>query len=158
MRRILLILAVMALLMVALAVPAFAQAQPETFNERSPISFDLFNDCTGESVPLEGTIHTVAHFNTDAAGGVHLKGHINMQARGESTSGAKYILNFASQFEGKSDANSADVSTDTVNLELIRQGEDGTEDDFFLPLKIHFTQNANGEYTAEREFFELVCR
>ncbi len=158
MRRILLILAVMALLMVALAVPAFAQAAGNgAINLREPWTIEL-TSCTGEPFTLEGEIHVVAHPTVDSAGGAHFNGHINIQGRGQTASGDKYVLNHTSMFEGKSDANSADVSTDTVHLNLIRQGEDGTEDDLSIPLRIHFTQNANGEYTAEYFFGDIVCQ
>ena len=70
MKRILLLLAVMAMLVFAFA-PA-AQAQQETIfiNERIPYTSTGPNPCTGEVVFIEGTQHIVFRAAYDGSGGL----------------------------------------------------------------------------------------
>jgi hypothetical protein len=51
------------------------------------------------------------------------------------------------------------VLTQTVRypVTIIRQGEDGTQDDFRGQLLAHYTQNAAGETTAQVEIFNQEC-
>ena len=146
-------------LAVALAKPAQAQAETEHFNDRDAIEGVFFNECTGEDVTYEGTQHLVFNSTEDASGGVHFKGHSNIQVLGVSESGAKYVAhqtdNQQQNFDVVSDSVSSFTFTDT--LQFIRQGSETPEDDFQVKQTFHVTINANGEVTSEVTNQEVEC-
>jgi hypothetical protein len=153
-----LLLALAALLM-ALAPPAQART---LINERLPIS-DAAYSCNGELFTYEGTIHIMATQSEDKTGGSHFKNHFNVQAHGETPSGAKYIISSVNdgmvQFiENESTDNGPLTATATEHMNVLRQGEDGTEDDYKARGVFHITQNANGELTAYVGDFEFECQ
>jgi hypothetical protein len=156
MKRMPLLLAVVAVLVVVLAPPAQAQAT----SERIPISGTFPNPCTGEEFTFEGTLHLVGNDFLDSSGGAHFKGHSNLQAQGVSPSGAKYVITAVGNEELRFniDAESAFTSTQTFPVHIIRQGEDGTEEDYHAQFVVHFTQNANGELTADVANIEFDCK
>jgi hypothetical protein len=153
--RVVLILATLAALLMTLAPPAQAA---ETFNERIPLSGTFVNTCTGEPFTYDGTLHTVGHFVEDKSGGIHFKGHTNFRAKGLSPSGAKYVINSADNSHSKFAVKSADNFTNPSHFNIIRQGENGTQDDYKARGVFHWTQNANGEYTALVANFEVECQ
>jgi hypothetical protein len=141
-----------------LAKPTQAQAETETFNERFPFAFEIENPCTGEVVFIEGTLHFVFHITQDADGGFHIKGHLNFQGKGVSPSGAKYVVYESANSQFNFRAESADNFTSPVTFQVIRQGSPTPEDDFKVKALFHFTENANGELTAEVFKFEAQCK
>ena len=96
MRRIRVVLGVAVVMAAAVALTAgaaLAQAETGTINEQIPFSGEeTVNECTGEPVTIEGTIHTLFHTTNTENGGMHFVGHFNVQGRGVSPSGAKYVL------------------------------------------------------------------
>jgi hypothetical protein len=146
----------------ALVPPAQAQAQTMTFDERIPLTPDdtPFNPCTEEALVLEGTAHLVFHGTEDAAGGIHFKGHSNIQGHAVSASGAKYIVTSVgnSGFSVRADSLESFTFTAPAHLNFIRQGSDTPEDDFTSHALIHITQNAKGEATAVIAFEESECK
>ena len=149
-------------LTLATPLPAQAQAQNTTTNERILLTTDDTppNPCTEESLVLEGTVHLVFHGTEDAAGGIHFKGHSNLQGQAVSASGAKYIVNSVgnSSFSVRDDSLESFTFTAPAHLNFIRQGSDMPEDDFTLHALIHITQNAKGEVKARVEFEESECK
>jgi hypothetical protein len=132
----------------ATPLPAQAQAQNTTSNERIPLTTDETQDnpCTGEPLVLKGTVHFVFHGTEDAAGGVHFKGHSNLQGQAVSASGIKYIVNSVGNngFSVRAGSLESFTFTAPTHLNFIRQGSDMPEDDFTLHALIHITQNAKG--------------
>jgi hypothetical protein len=156
MRRITLLLAAVAMMVLVFA----PVAQAQTFNERIPLS-DTFTSCTGEAVPVEGVLHTVGSFNEDASGGVHIQFHQDFHGQGVGeTSGAKYVVTSQGPavLHSNFGANRALSFTVVSHAKVIRQGEDDTEDDFSARTVIHFTLNADGELTAEVANIEVECQ
>lgn len=153
-----LLLALAALLM-ALATPAQART---VINERLPVSGTEYNPCHGEPFAYEATFHLLGEFHQDASGGSHGKVHVNAHGKGESPSGAKYVINGEGnlhyKYDHEYDHESADNYTDTMHFNFIRQGEDGTEDDLKAQAVTHVTENANGELTAHVVNFEFECQ
>ena len=168
MKRIMFLLAATAMMALAAgllslalgAKPTQAQAVTDTINERTPFEFQIPDPCTGELVFIEGTQHIVSNDTQDSTGESHLKGHVNLQAQGESASGAKYVAarttNDHQNLDGTSE--SAENFTFTQTLQFIRKGSETPEDDFQAQFLFHATRNANGEFTAEIENVEVVCR
>ena len=155
MRRTSLLLAAVAMLLLALA-PA---AQARAISQRIPIAATLDNPCTGETFAFEGTLHIVGHINEDSSGAVHAGGTVTLHGQGVAPSGAKYVVSNGSSSHGNNfGTDSAGNLHFTGNYLLIRQGEDGTEDDFKALFRFHITQNANGEWTAYIDSVTLECQ
>jgi hypothetical protein len=107
-------------------------------------------------VTFEGTAHTVGNLVEDSSGVVHFKGHINIQAQGVSPSGAKYVFTALRNEEVTFDLESTSIVT--LHTTIIRQGEDGTEEDFNAQIVARLTLNANGELTTEFLTFRIECQ
>src|SRR5829696_6042036 len=154
--------AVMAAIVTLAAGTALAQAQTTTINERIPLTPDdtPFNPCTEEPLVLEGTVHLMFHATDDAAGGVHFKGHSNIQGQAVSSSGAKYVVNSVgnSGFSVRADSLESFTFTAPTHLNFIRQGSEMAEDDFTLRGLIHITQNAKGQLTAVVDLEASECK
>jgi cyclophilin family peptidyl-prolyl cis-trans isomerase len=168
MKRIVVVLGVAAVMAAAVALTAataFAQATPVTVNERIPISGEGENPCTGETFTFEGTLHLVVHVTYDGNESHHVINQLNLQGRGVSPSGAKYVLGLVEHggqnitFEDETHAEIAKSNhTATSTIKVLRQGEDGTTEDFMARFIFHVTQNANGEWTAEVLQGEAECK
>jgi hypothetical protein len=159
MKRPVLSVAVVGMTLALAAGMALAQATTDTFNDRSPLAGEVINPCTGELVLFEGTTHFVFHRTVDAGGGFRFKGHENLQAKGVSDSGAKYIVHEVGNDQENFDvfSDSADNFTLMGTLQYIRQGSETAEDDFQAKLLVHVTVNANGELTSEILKAETEC-
>jgi hypothetical protein len=141
-----------------LAKPSQAQGQGAVV-EQFPISFIQVNNCTGEEVLVEGTLHTVTQSVTDEEDRVHDHSSDNLSnvtAVGR-TSGDEYILQGLNHAEFNGSPTSSDTSTASFTTRFIRVGPDTPEDDLLASGFLHFTINANGEVTSEVELFKVEC-
>jgi hypothetical protein len=144
-------------LAVVLAKPAQAQAATTTTQDRTTFNQSFFS-CTGELVFIQGTMHTVAHTTTDANGERHTTFHFNIQGRGESESGAKYVFNDVFTLHENFPAGDPNYNvTFTQSEKLIRQGSATPTDDLEFKLLIHQTLNSQGELTSEILKAESEC-
>ena len=75
-----------------------------------------------------------------------------------SPSGAKYVITAVGNEEVTFTIDAAFTATQTFPVHIIRQGEDGTEEDYNAQFVVHFTQNANGELTADVVNIEFDCQ
>jgi hypothetical protein len=168
MRRVIVVLGVAAVMAATLALTAGValaqEAKPDHYRERLPVSEEWTNWCTGETVTWEGTVQMVYTFGESAGGNVLSAGLHLVQLQGTSDSGARYILHQSATSsvvivgydpEGGFDS----VLTETIRypVSIIRQGEDGTPDDYRGQILFHLTQNADGEITAQVEIFNPEC-
>jgi hypothetical protein len=154
MKRVVLLLAAVAMLVLALAPVAQARA----INQKIPISDTRFDECTGEPFVFEGTLHIVSRINEDSSGGAHAGGTVTSIGQGVAPSGAKYVIANATSSHGNFGVDSAGNLHFTGTYQTIRQGEDGTEDDSRAIFRFHFTENANGELTAVIDNVTFECR
>jgi hypothetical protein len=125
-----------------------------------PYVNEASNDCNGEIVEVQGTMHIGEHSTTNA-NGTHDEFTINLVGvKGVALgSGARYV-------ESDTDTGSDYISTDFVPTEithvetriLTRLGEDGTLDDLRYYLRFHMTINANGVPTVDRTESSIECR
>jgi hypothetical protein len=144
-------------LAVVLAKPAQAQAETTTTQDRSTFNQSL-NICTGEFVLIQGTLHTFAHTTIDANGERHTKLHNNLQGRGESASGDKYVFHDTFNINENFPAGDPNYNvTFTRTFKLIRQGSVSPTEDFILKLLIHQTLNTQNELTSEILKAESEC-
>ena len=126
-----------------------------------PYTNEAFNECNGELVDVQGTIHMESHSTTNA-NGTHIEITMNLAGvKGTAVvppTGARYV-------ESNTDNSSTNFSSDFVPSEsthevsevLTRLGEDGTPDDFRYHLAFHTTVNANGVPTVDRTDSRIEC-
>ena len=50
------------------------------------------------------------------------------------------------------------AETIRVPVSIIRQGEDGTQEDYRAQIMFHLTQNDNGETTAQVDIYKWECK
>ncbi len=157
MKRILLLLAVVAMLVLVLA-PA---AQAQTIHGSTPVTGNVQNPCNPEEeIAVEGTLYYTVRIQEDSSGGLHVLFHNTLVAQGVSESGAKYVIQSvgpATYHVYSGDQGTVSVLTVT-SVKYISQGETGTEDDFTGRFIYLFTVNANGEVTAELQNVVNECR
>jgi hypothetical protein len=156
-------LAVGLLTLALLAKPTQANAQTEHFNEWVPIASLIANECTGEPVSIEGTVHVVGTTTQDAAGGTHVQGHTNFVGQGVGiASGAEYVVREVQNTHGNIHDFEGDQApanfTQPYTFHVIRKGSAMPEDDFLLHMVFHITVNANGEVTSEVGEESIECQ
>jgi hypothetical protein len=144
-------------LLVLAAVPALAQASTGASSLRIPIQYTYgTNQCTGEPILLQGTLHLRANVIQDEHTGFHYHFSRNWQNtvglglwtgnEYQVVGGDRVIANFP-------DANSESY---TVNAQSNLVGE-GQDENVLLQETYHLTVNANGEWTADVANVVLKC-
>jgi hypothetical protein len=140
-----------------------AAASPAVVETHTPFSsVFLFNPCIGEFIAIQGFVHTKVHVDT-TADKTHFSTEFNWQdMKGVGlTSGATYVVVNAQSVSVNVSAPFPQIITVEQSVHFIRQGEDGTlvlEDDFHVKTKFHFTVNANGVVTVNKNEFTVECR
>ncbi len=144
---------------------ALAQATTTTehFRIPQPSGFTLFVPCAlggaGEVVSFgsSGFIHGHTVLTLDAAGGFHLKMHINAQQASAIglISGDKY--RGVGSFDDTINSSSSlpFEATHIVNFRIIGQG---TGNNLLIHATLHTTINAKGEVTVEFEKLSMDCK
>ena len=126
-----------------------------TRNDQLPFARRVFNSCTGEFIQLAGTVHILRSATADAAGGFHVRSHINLKVSGVGeTTGAKYEAVQVNNFTFNAQPPFPVTRTFRINVRIIGQGQTG---DIMESILLHFTVNANGEVTAEIRDVEFSC-
>jgi hypothetical protein len=150
------------LMLSLLAKPAQAQAETTTSTDHSTFNTSVFNGCTGDTSELffiEGTMDTVAHTTIDANGERHTTFYNSIKGRGESDSGAKYVINQEFKFHENFQAGDPEYNvtfTQTIKLMLVGSYR-STADDETVKVVSHQTLTPEGELTSEVVRFEQEC-
>ena len=140
-----------------LALPSSSSAQAVVTRVEVPITGT--NPCTNEQF-LGTSRWMVVHYplRLDGSGGVHqsLRVLIHSQATSVGLNPRKYQSNHEEGAELNAPSSGTLEATRTVNMVLVRQGEDqsstiplANHDDFMLKQAIHLTFNSNGILTAD---------
>jgi hypothetical protein len=162
MKRIVVVLGVAAVMAAAVALTAgvaLARASTQTYTSTSPVSGQGYNSCygDGELFTFEDTARSVISVTYDANGTRHLHmSTVSVTGEGVGDDGGRYRIAATHYIQTESDP-SAYEQTFLLTQRLIRLGEDGTTDDYWVHTTLHVTQNANGEYTAEVSHFDFDC-
>ena len=147
----------LALMLTAFAPAARAQEEaPGPVNERLPVAFEAENPCTGEALFVEGTLHLVGRTTEDAAGGLHLMGHSNLEGKATSASGAGYVL--VPGGNNPVSVRSGALQTLASHSKFVRQGEGVAADDFASSWIFHLTVDAEGNIDPVVDKFASECR
>lgn len=146
----------LALMLAAFAPAAWAQEAPQPVNERLPVAFEVENPCTGEALFVEGTLHLVGRTTEDAAGGLHLMGHSNLEGKATSASGARYVL--VSGGNNPVSVRSGALQTLASHTKFVRQGEGVAADDFVTSWIFHLTVDTEGNIDLVVDKFTSECR
>jgi hypothetical protein len=156
MKRIVVMLSVMAVALALSAGPAISQATTEHLAYTFPVEATLTNPCNGEEVLFTGTVSHVQQNTTDNAGGNHLTSH-NIVIKGKGTgltSGEKYIVTTASNSSPQDPAGGTQTAGGTETVNFISTGGG---DNFQARFTVRETMNANGEFTAQIYKFSTRC-
>jgi hypothetical protein len=125
-------------------------------NERTQTIDTLVNDCTGEEIPLTGTIHQVISVTETGTGVFHLVIRSNWHAVGTSpTTGASFVFNNVEVSIFPDIENSFFEGTDEFTSLFIGKGG---APNAVLRFKYHLTINANGTVTSSFEDFTISCK
>lgn len=150
----------------AFAVAPIALADPastvhQVGRETAPLEFD--NPCTGEHFTGVVTFHFASNIVSNG-NVVHLFSTGSAQLRGESASGASYV-GTSTFLETQTSPIAVPPPPKQVGVLLnptfhvIRQGEDGTSDDFYLHAAvISHLDVATQTYTLSVDHFFAECR
>jgi hypothetical protein len=155
------ILGLFALAAAALAIAVEAAAGP-AITATTPLTYTVFNTCTGENLTGTANAHSVFTDNLSSSGVLQIKMQVTIdgfQAVG-MTSGKKYVVqDTVSEEFVFSDPTTEDTFDKTVHY--VRVGEDGglvAGDDFYASLRAHITVNANGTPVFRVTTSDMPCR
>ena len=131
-------------------------------NQTTPISTVADNDCTGETVLLEGTLHTVVHLGA-SGDRLHLGEDVHLTGmKGTAlVSGAEYVEMDVQNSQGNVTPLGQQEFTVERTMNLTRLGEDktfGDGDDLRTHVKAHITMNANSVVTVDKTDARTECR
>ena len=124
-----------------------------TVNIRIPDNFGLENPCTGEIVNFSGVLHFIITETFDKDGGEHITNHLNTQGSQGigATTGAHYRLIQVNNAEQNFRPPFPEEFTSVMNLKVV--GTHGAPT-FFIRMTVHFTRNANGDFTVNKSSFK----
>jgi hypothetical protein len=154
--RLLVLLAVSALVSQGAGPRAAAAPQAATFTDNSTVPIDFIaTSCTGEQVIISGESHVLIHATGTPSGHGTFKTHIQFQLSGESASGTRYVVNETVNGTETRDADFLPSTFTSVgHLNVISQGGG---DNLSVRTVIHTTVNANGEITSTTFEFTTEC-
>jgi len=119
------------------------------------INVPLVNICTGEAIPLTGTIHEVISVTETGTGVVHVVVHTNWHMVGTSlTTGQSVVFNDIAISIFPDINNNFFEGTDEFISKFISKGG---APNAVLRFKYHLTINANGTFTSSFEDFTIGC-
>ena len=141
--------------LLALIQPSLALATAATFT--FPISRVDTNPCTGETIPVTGTLHVDVVTNASTSGNflVHESDKESVTGTALQT-GASYVGETEAVFDYTVAAGS--TYTHDLTVLMIRQGETLPADDYYVHTLMHMTVDANGVPTATVDNPTLTCR
>lgn len=146
----------------AAAFAATAALAGAVLNQTTPVSTTAFNDCTGETILLEGDLHTVVHFG-ESGERVHLGEDVRLTGmKGTAlVTGARYVEMDVQNTQANITPLGQQEFTAVRTMNLTRLGEDqtfGDGDDLRVHVTAHLTINANGVVTADKTDARTECR
>jgi hypothetical protein len=153
--RLLSFLAVLTLTLVALVLPARADAA-QISNQRVDFTLTVSNPCTGEDVFLQGTSHFLMNTTFDQGGGAHFVEASETQGTGTSASGATYVLISTGEFVETPANDTVGNFTELSTFRVVRLGGGSSADDFTVTILFKGTV-VNGESVVDIERFETAC-
>lgn len=128
-----------------------------TQNVETDIVLDIPIPCTGETVHLEGTLHSLFHYTANN-NNVVIKDLSNPQGLSgvSSESGTLYQGTGVTQSEFKGSLNNGQTSFTFVNnFRIIGQGADNN---YLVHENVHVTINANNTLTVDIDNFSIECK
>lgn len=136
-------------------VPA-SQAAAPFINERQAWSGSAANQCTGETVQLSGSTHLLGSVTTDANGGQHFVGHVNLEDSigiGVSSGSVYHAVGVHVATTNRTSSGVV-AQTDVFRFPLVTAG--GGNNVIFSGV-VHLTVLADGTVVAEVGTFALAC-
>jgi len=138
----------------ALTIPV-TTANAVIFNDKADLATFAPDNCGNSGgIFLTATWHQLLAVTFDAAGGFHLKRHINIQGQGsDPATGINYVVNEAvnDEFNGKVGFE----ETFVIHYNLIATGKAPNATVF---EDFHITVNANGDVTSFHDNIRINCQ
>jgi hypothetical protein len=162
MKRLGLLLAIMAAALAVSAGAVLAQAQTDTVIAREPVAFGATNPCNGEFIEFTGTFLFQGHNTYDATGNQHSSvGSVAMNITGEGESGTqyRYIVGGGRYIVHETLADPPpiipEMTTEVFTFQIVSTGD---SPNFLMHVTTHYTYNvALGEYTVVVENVRTEC-
>jgi hypothetical protein len=123
------------------------------FNETQTFSAVTFNQCNGDIVSVDGTVHEVDQV-TDNGKTVHLGQHLNFNVSGVGLPSGAIYSNANEQVNFELNIAKGTTLTQVVNFRLIAQGQ---TPNVVLHALQHITVDANGNVTSSIDNFTVDC-
>jgi hypothetical protein len=158
MTRIRFILGSAAVLVLSGLLPAGAQTSRVRFSLDQPVlNQSYFNDCNGESVVMNGTMHFEYFFSSDPTNG-HTDFHILSQTKltgvGQST-GAQYVGSNATNYHTVTKGGQASDFSSAEKTRLVAQGP---TPDMSLTQTVHVVVDQQGNIHADTSNAKISCK
>jgi hypothetical protein len=159
----------MALLAAVVSALAFSSAAaagtPATVSTSTLDNLVAYNQCTGELLLLNGTVHWTSRFVDDGSGEhvVYSLTYANVTADAPAT-GAEYVVTQAFHVASYLDPTSFDFLPTVMQIEdeltMVRLGDDFSYpagDDFHLFIRSNLVIDANGVTRVDQNTYRIAC-
>jgi hypothetical protein len=147
-----------ALLVMSAALAAGAQTSTVRYSLDQPVSNQAYlNECNGESVVMNGTMHYDYFFSSDPANDhtdYHLVSSTKLTGVGQST-GAQYIGNNSTNYHTVTKGTAASNFSSAEKTRLVAQGP---TPNMFLTQTLHVVIDAKGNIHADTSNAKISCK
>ena len=133
-----------------------AAATTATFQQKVPVTLNVFLDCTGEMVEVSGNLHEVIHQTINGKRVTFTSHYQPMGLQGYGTvSGSMYnATGVTRQVHSFSLTGAQQTFTFVNRFHFVGTGGAAS---FYIKQTSHFTVNANGELTSQVDNFDATC-
>jgi hypothetical protein len=112
------------------------------------------NSCNGDTIMLNGTLHTESTFSTNPNGFIHSSFNSTLKGTGVGVpSGANYVVNDGQHAE----VNSKTVAQEQFFSTKMKMITQGPTPNMTLRITTHLVVNANGTVTVSTSGFQASC-
>jgi hypothetical protein len=147
-----------ALLLVSAAAPGAAFAQGGPTKSEIPLMTTVYNPCTQESVDVVGTIDTFIYLKSKKTGAMDVTVRVKNRGTGFSTtSGAAYTYSSDETTKFNDVPLGSFDSAMLIKTMLVRDGADGTQDDWMFKNTMRIKIAESGAILIDRESVTDTC-
>ena len=129
--------------------------------ERIPFDNEVFSECTGEDIDVEGTLTVVSHITTTTnANGdiVATREHLTLagsEIKGTTAAGESVVFVLTDNFQFNFSSTGADNDLTNLNQQIVAQGPDNNS---YLDFTFHGTVTPDGKFTGSVSNVRAGCR
>ena len=146
-----------ALLLVSAAAPGVAFAQSGPTKSELPLMTTVYNPCTQESVDIVGTIDTFIYLKSKKSGAMDITVRVKNQGTGISSTGVAYTYSSDETTKFNDVPLGSFDSAMLIKTMLVRDGGDGTQDDWMFKNTMRIKISESGAILIDREAVTDTC-